>query len=151
MRLFFYGTLMEAGGNRVAAAAHTRLGRIGAATARGRLYAIADRRGWYPALMPGSDEVFGVVYEALPSFGDSDLARIDAYEGYDPQQLAASLYRRAAINLDMIGIDAARREQAPSAAMAYLYNRTLPADAPVIPGGNFEQWLRQTGNPGFCP
>ena len=53
MRFFFYGTLVAGRGNAVAARAHARLGPGVPGVAEGRLYAISDSGGWYPALVRG--------------------------------------------------------------------------------------------------
>lgn len=144
MRFFFYGTLILGSGNPVAAVLRDTVRCIGPATTRGRLYAVADWRGPYPALLPGSGTVHGMVCETLPHFGRGDLARMDAYEEYDPRGLATSLYHRRKVPIRMadgqtIGAD------------AYIYNRALPRRARMIAGGDFRAWLGCSSAAGFDP
>lgn len=142
MRFFFYGTLIAGSGNPVAAAAHDRLRDCGPATVRGRLHALPDAEGWYPALVAGEDAVAGRLYEALSDFALGDLARLDAWEDYDAAQPEASLYRRVPL---LVSITEGRREE----AMAYLYNQPLPPGALVIDGGDFPAWLAAAGGKAF--
>jgi gamma-glutamylcyclotransferase (GGCT)/AIG2-like uncharacterized protein YtfP len=138
MRFFFYGTLIAGSGSEVARAVHDMLRPIGPATARGALYAVGDPRGWYPVLLPGREQVHGMHYESTADFGRAELARLDAYEDFDPRDPARSLYLRREISVT--GADGARRK-----AQAYRYNRALPASARPIPGGDFHAWLEETG------
>jgi gamma-glutamylcyclotransferase (GGCT)/AIG2-like uncharacterized protein YtfP len=140
MRFFFYGTLIADSGNPVAAAAHVRLRDLGPATARGALHAIEDElgEGWYPALLAGAGPVLGQLYEAAPGFGEADLAALDAYEGFDPADPAASLYVRATIVVTDAG-------GAFHEAQAYSFNRPLPPGAQPIADGDFHTWLAREG------
>lgn len=142
MRFFFYGTLIPGSGNRVSDALRDTLAYVGPATARGRLYAVADWRGPYPALLPGSGTVHGAVYDARGEFGRGDLAMMDAYEEFDPRAPAASLYhrRRVAIRLESGEV---------AGAQAYIYNRSLPKRAQIIADGDFRGWLARAGAAGF--
>ena len=65
-------------------------------TATGRLYAIPDPAGWYPAFIPdpAGAAVHGMVHAAGPGFAQADLAALDAYEDYRPADPAGSLYLR---------------------------------------------------------
>ena len=141
MRFFFYGTLIAGSGNRAAEAAHARLRDLGPAFTRGRLHAIADPQGWYPALLTGNDVVAGRLYEAVPAFGEDDLAQLDAWEDCDPADPEASLYLR-----EMLAVTGAA---GTCQAQAYRYNRPLPADAPAIAGGDFAAWLIEHGAAAF--
>ncbi|MBM3595606.1 MAG: gamma-glutamylcyclotransferase [Alphaproteobacteria bacterium] len=135
MRFFFYGTLLEGSGNAVARALQGRLRPVAPASVKGALFAIPDPHGWYPALVPdGQGTVQGTVSEALASFTDADLARMDALEDYDPARPDLSLYVRRAVMLDGGG-----------EAQAYVWNRPLPGDAIRIPQGDFRRWLAETG------
>ena len=134
LRFFFYGTLIAGSGNAVAERAHAQLSPGGAARASGRLYAIPDRQGWYPALVGGEGVVSGFLYEALAGFGEADLAALDRWEGAD--------YRRAEI--------AVRQEDGREiTAQAYLWDGPLPAAAEAIPGGDFGYFLRLRGARAF--
>ncbi len=133
MRLFFYGTLIAGQDNPVATTAHNRLRDLGPATACGRLYAIDDPQGWYPALLPGEGTVHGWLYETTASFGAPDLARLDAYEDFDPSDSAGSLYVREEITVTA--------GAAPIDAQAYRFNQPLPAGARTIPDGDFAAWI----------
>ncbi|MBC7433878.1 MAG: gamma-glutamylcyclotransferase, partial [Rubritepida sp.] len=82
--LFFYGTLVAGNPNPVAAAIHAALELLGTAQAGGVLYAIHDPAGWFPALVAGEGEVTGALYWAGPGFDADLLARMDAYEDFNP-------------------------------------------------------------------
>ncbi len=142
MRFFFYGTLIAGSGNPVARAIHARLCPVGPATTKGRLHAIPDPDGWYPALLPGTGTVHGRLYETAADFAAADLALLDAYEDFDPARPAASLYRREPV----IVLEAGGAE---GPAEAYRFNRSLPADALPVPGGDFARWLAARGEAGF--
>ena len=136
---FFYGTLVAGNPNPVAAAIHAALEPLGTAQAVGLLYAIHDPAGWFPALVAGEGEVTGALYWAGPGFDADLLARMDAYEDFNPADPAGSLYRRESITVrtdDGAGI----------AAAAYLWNRALPSGAEHIGNGHFASWLAETGN-----
>jgi gamma-glutamylcyclotransferase (GGCT)/AIG2-like uncharacterized protein YtfP len=140
--LFFYGTLVAGNPNPVAAAIHAALEPVGPARTRGVLVAIPDPAGWFPALVAGEGVAHGALYRAGAGFDRALLARMDAYEAFDPAEPADSLYRREAIMVQCevgAAVDAA----------AYLWNGALPAGALQIAGGHFGQWLAQTGNPVF--
>lgn len=138
MRFFFYGTLLAGSANPVAAELHAKLTPLGMATARGALHAVPDPLGWFPALVPGEAAVRGMVYQARGDFGAEDLARMDAYEDFDPAAPESSLYVRR--TLAVTTGDGARVE-----AEAYVWNRPLPDGARPIPGGDFREWLSAEG------
>ena len=143
---FFYGTLVAGNPNPVAVAIHAALEPLGPAQTGGILYAIPDPAGWFPALVakdePGNHGVSGALYRAGAAFDADLLARMDAYEDFDPADCAGSLYRRESIAVrtdDGAGIEAA----------AYLWNRALPQGAERVHGGHLATWLAETGNPVF--
>ena len=140
--LFFYGTLVAGNPNPVAAAIHAALEPMGPARTSGALFAIPDPAGWFPALVAGDSEVSGVLYRAGAGFDAELLARMDAYEDFDPADPAGSLYPRE-------GIVVRTEDGAKVPAAAYLWNRALPEGAECVIGGNFAQWLAETGNPVF--
>ena len=142
MRFFFYGTLIAGSGNEALAGLHDTLACVGPAAAHGRLYAIRDPGGWYPALLPGPGLVHGMLYESLPRFGRRELARMDAYEEFDVRRPAASLYRRRAIGIRRSGASVV-------GAQSYVYNRALPLGASRIADGDFHGWLVRTGAAAF--
>ncbi|MBU6268552.1 MAG: gamma-glutamylcyclotransferase [Sphingomonadales bacterium] len=142
MLFFFYGTLIAGSTNAAARAAHRRLRPMGAATTRGRLHAITDARGWYPALTGGEGLVQGRLYEALPAFGPADLAKLDTFEAFDRSRPETSDYLRQDVTVrDRHGHD--------RTAQAYLWHRPIPPDSPELPGGDFAAWLAQTGLPAY--
>jgi len=138
MRFFFYGTLLAGRDNPFAAAAHAVLRPLGPATVRGRLYALPDPQGWYPALLPGEGTTQGALYESTEHFGEADLARIDAYEDYHPENPAASLYVREILPASMA-------DGASHKAQAYFFNQPLPPGSMPIAGGDFAAWLAISG------
>lgn len=142
MRFFFYGTLLAGSGNAASRRIHSVLRPLGPAIARGRLYAIPDPRGWYPALLPGEGEVRGQVYEATPDFARQDLAAMDAYEDFDPAAVPRSLYRR-------VRIAAVGRDAKCVRAETFVFNRGLPVGSQRIAGGDFAAWLALRGRRAF--
>ena len=142
MFFFFYGTLLDGSDNPVAASVHARLRAIGPAAVRGALHAIPDPEGWYPALLSGDGLVHGRLYEAAAAFGESDLARLDAYEDYDPRKPERSLYLREAMT-------ATAGDGSSCEVQAYRFNLPLPVGACVIDGGDFRAWLNRQGLQAF--
>jgi len=141
MRLFFYGTLMRGSCNPVASALHERLGPAVPARAAGRLFALPDPEGWYPALVPDADgpAVQGHVHEALPGFGPADLAAADAWEGCRSD--GTGDYRREPIVVSTA--------QGPVCAHAYVWNRDVPRHAVRIDSGDFHAFAAERGWPLF--
>lgn len=137
MRFFFYGTLVAGSGNAVARAVHSRLVDLGPATVRGALHAVPDPDGWYPALVSGEGAVHGRLYRAGDGFSAGDLARMDAYEDFDPADPAGSLYVREA----MAVLSGGRELE----AQAYRFAVGLPVGSRPIPGGDFAAWLAEHG------
>jgi len=134
MRFFFYGTLLEGSDNPVARGIHALVTPVCEARVAGRLFAIPDPDGWYPALLAGDGEAHGMVYTARPQFSAVDLARMDAYEDYDPANPEASLYIRRSMSIADGG-----------EAQAYVWNRPLPVGAQSIGHGDFRRWLAEHG------
>ena len=138
MRFFFYGTLLDGSDNPVARDIHALLAPLGQASVRGALHAVPDAHGWFPALLPGDGPAQGRLYEARAHFTPADLARMDAYEDYDPARPEASLYLRRTVELAGGG-----------SAEAYLFNQPLPAGSREIPHGDFRRWLAESGEAQF--
>jgi len=67
-RFFFYGTLIAGGGNVATEQVHRHLQPLGPAKVPGKVYAIPDSAGWYPALLSGAGEVQGQLYQAAGFF-----------------------------------------------------------------------------------
>lgn len=134
MRFFFYGTLLDGSDNPVARYIHSLLEPVGPAQVAGELHAIPDPQGWFPALLPGQGAVQGKLYRTRAHFTHADLARMDAYEDFDPADPAASLYLRQTLLLAGGG-----------EAQAYVWNRALPEGSQLIPQGSFRDWLKQQG------
>ena len=141
MRLFFYGTLLQGTGNRVAVALHRHLAKGRPATTHGRLYALPDPGGWYPALLPdpAAPPVHGMVHESLASFAPGLLAEVDAYEGCTG---STGEYRR-----ESIGIATA---EGAILAEAYVYNVPLPPGAVALPHGSFPRFIAEGGLVAYC-
>jgi gamma-glutamylcyclotransferase (GGCT)/AIG2-like uncharacterized protein YtfP len=129
MRFFFYGTLMGDSAHPLAGDVHERLVALGRAEVAGRLHAIPDPLGWYPAMVAGAGTVHGALYTAGPGFGASDLARLDAYEGAD--------YRREVLMV------------AGGEAQAYVWHADLPEGAIPLPHGDFARFLREGGHKAY--
>jgi len=138
MRFFFYGTLQAGNSNPAIAAIHRRLIAEGPASIPGRIVAVPDNDGWFPALIPGDGEVHGQVYAAGPDFTAEDLAVLDRYEEYDPASPATSWYLRETMNLT-----------SGEPVSVYRMNGTPPEDAVPIPGGDFRAWLKAADLPEF--
>ena len=136
MRFFFYGTLMAGSGNPVAKFVHGKLRVLGPAQTRGVLYGVPDPDEWYPALLPGEGIAQGMLYEACDSFTAADLARLDAFEDYDPARPQTSLYIREA--LVVTGADGVE-----DLAETYRFAGPLPAGSHPIVHGDFRRWLAE--------
>ncbi|TYC85430.1 gamma-glutamylcyclotransferase [Novosphingobium sp. BW1] len=137
-RFFFYGTLLAGMDIALTRRVHGHLLALGPAQVRGRLVAIPDPDGWYPALLSGEGRVAGMLYAARPSFSRATLDELDAYEGGCSRAHGAGEYRRVAIG---VRLDDGRCR----AAQAYLYARPLPRGSRELPGGDFVSWLVGTG------
>jgi len=138
LHFFFYGTLIAGSGNSAEQEAHARLRLVGQASVNGALWAIPDADGWYPALVPGPGRVHGVLYAAADGFGPEDLARLDAWEDFRPENPAESLY----VRVEVQAFDAAG---ASFSAQAYCFQQPLPERARAIADGDFPAWLTAHG------
>ncbi len=138
MRFFLYGTLLDGSDNPVARDIHALLAPLGPPEMRGILHAVPDAHGRSPALLPVEGPAQGRLYEARAHFTPADLARMDAYEDYDPARPDASLYLRRTVELVGGG-----------SAEAYLFNQPLPAGSRAIPHGDFRLWLAESGEAQF--
>lgn len=82
--------------------------------------------GAYPGFVPGHEgpvtaDLFRIVHEEAFSV-------FDDWEDYDPDNIAASLYRREVVRLTEPDLD----------AWVYLWNGK-PDDGPLVPGGDWFQ------------
>lgn len=91
------------------------------AIAQGRLYAVRDPQGAYPAMIAGEGEVRGMVHQA----GSVDLSALDRFEG--------AQYRRAEIVLED-----------GQCADAYLWVEPV-SGLEAIAHGDFGRWLNENG------
>ncbi|QGN54863.1 gamma-glutamylcyclotransferase [Novosphingobium sp. Gsoil 351] len=138
--LFFYGVLMPGLVSGRMAALVGLLDPGIAATVRGTLYAVADRRGHYPVLVadPAGGTVAGRVHAPGPGFGAAELAEMDAFEGYLPDDPGRSDYIRRAL-------PATLADGRATACEAYVWNRAVDGDLVRIPHGDFARYLVETG------
>jgi putative glutamine amidotransferase len=126
--LFVYGTLRPGIAPAAVADLVAGLRVIGEARAHGRLYNL----GPYPGVIldaAAPTRVHGVLLE-LPS--PPPWPRLDAYEGYDPLNPAASLYIRRRCDVELA--DRGRGIE----AWVYEYNRPVP-DSCLIPSGRYDR------------
>jgi gamma-glutamylcyclotransferase (GGCT)/AIG2-like uncharacterized protein YtfP len=136
MLLFFYGVLLgSVAEGRIRTLLHG-LGPGRPASTSGRLYAVAERGRFYPALVPGEGTVHGMAHEA----GTVDLAALDRFENVRSD--GTGEYRRVPIRLLLGG--------GTEGADAYLYNRPIVAGLVPIEHGDFARWLRNTGALAFA-
>ena len=115
--LFVYGTLHPQRAPREIAGDVKRFKPVGEGTIRGEIRELAD----FPAVRRrrhSKDRVSGVVFE-MPD-DPALLARLDAYEDYQPNNLQASLFLRKKV---MVTLADGRRR----ACWAYVYNQPLSA------------------------
>lgn len=126
--LFAYGTLAEENGPREIAIAVKHLKLIGEGYIFARLYDLGEYPG---AILDDSKrhKVFGKIFE-LPA-DRKLLDRLDAYEGFDPNQPEISLFvrKRAAIQ---------RRNAAPLMSWFYEYNGDVNSSA-LIKSGHYSK------------
>lgn len=141
MRFFFYGTLLHGAGNAASERVHAQLGPGMAAVVGGRLFALPDPAGWYPALIPDprGPEIHGMIYSTLPEFGATELAAMDAWENCTCD--GTGEYRRELLPVTSAGYD--------FLAQTYVYNAALPATAVAVPEGDFVAFLAARGLQGF--
>ena len=128
-RLFLYGTLQPGTGHPHSDWLFALVDPLGPARARGALWAIPDRQGWYPALVPGVGWVKGFLVAATSRLDAAAWARLDAFEAG---------YRRAALTLED-----------GSTVEAWVWAKDLPDGARPIAGGDYRAWLTETGLPPY--
>jgi len=110
-----YGTLMRAGGGVERLGVADRVSVVGACRFEGCLYDL----GRFPGAVPGGGTVCG---ELLRLSDPEVWAVLDRYEGYDPDDEAASLFVRRRVSLT---------EPAGRTAWVYWYNDD-PGEAPRV-------------------
>ncbi|WP_206238033.1 gamma-glutamylcyclotransferase family protein [Novosphingobium terrae] len=132
-RLFFYGTLMAELGHPLAREWHAALSAGEKGWVEGRLWALPDPQGWYPALVPGEGRVMGTVHCPLAAFDAAMLAAMDRYEG--------EAYRRLPVTV--------RVASGEIAAQAYVWQEALPEGAVALEDGDFAAFLARSGEQAY--
>lgn len=132
-RLFFYGTLMAGLDHPVAREWHQALSAGEKGWVEGRLWAIPDPAGWYPALLPGEGRVTGMVHHPLAAFDAGMLVAMDRYEG--------EAYRRLPVTVMMAS--------GTVSAQAYVWQRALPEGAVALEDGDFAAFLARSGEQAY--
>ncbi len=112
-----YGSLMTGFDGQREAGVEGALTLLGPCTVEGQLFDL----GRYPGLCPHPGQVQGEFHEV---HDEGTLARIDAFECYDPLQPAGSLFVRRLVTLARPG-----RE-----AWLYVYNRRVDAAQRIASG-----------------
>jgi len=131
--LFVYGTLLQPG-NQFAGYLSRHCTFIANGKVNGVLYDIGE----YPGLIVNGGEsfVYGSVYRIDK---DELLKKIDAYEGYGPDEEEPNLYIRTMLSI--------LTTNGSINAWVYIYNH--PVDClPRIPSGNYLEYLKQKKSPG---
>ncbi|MDT4895704.1 MAG: hypothetical protein QOH25_781 [Acidobacteriota bacterium] len=126
--LFVYGTLLSEQASPEVASLIRRMGRVGPATTKGRLYDLGEYPG---AIVDPSAKttIYGEVYQ-LPL--DKDLLnKLDQYEEYDPLAPQDSLFVRT--NCFAKTFDGRTLE-----CWVYTFNGNVKA-APLISSGNYAE------------
>ena len=138
--VFFYGVLRPGLVSGRMAEIVALLGSPKPATVSGCLYAVPDPRGHYPVMVAtrAAERVNGTVLMPGPQFEASDLAELDAFEGFDPADPIASDYVRKRL-------PATLADGAVFAADVYRWNRAVGADFIPIPHGDFTRYLAESG------
>ena len=130
---------MQGACNPVAVRLHRLLDAGRPAVATGRLYALPEVRGWYPALVPdgAGTPVYGQVH-AVPAQDCVDVLRmLDEYE--DCRADGSGEYCREEIAV-ATGATTLR-------AFAYIYNAPLPVQAVSLAGGDFAAFVADRNLP----
>lgn len=122
--LALYGSLMRGLGGLEAAGIAAQVRYVGPCAIPGELFDLGD----YPGLRPGDGRVVGELYSVL---APEAFARLDAFEGYEPDRPRESLYLRERIELLV------PRGQH---AWLYVYNHVPDAHARV-PDGDWRAHL----------
>ena len=127
--LFVYGTLRAGFVPASLAARLPALRRLGSATWHGRLYDL----GRYPGAVAHAaahDRVTGELVEVVDA--DAGLAWLDRYEGYDPRDLAGSLFVRERARVVL--------RESGEGADCWIYRYNGPVDAfPRIDSGDWSR------------
>jgi len=118
-----YGTLMRAFGRHEALGVADALTFVASCRFEGRLYDL----GAYPGAVPGDGTVRGEVFRLD---GPDVWARLDRYEGYDPDHEAASLFVRRRASLGVPDVT----------AWVYWYNGD-PAGGVRVPSGDWRAYI----------
>ena len=124
-RIALYGSLMQGLGALDALALSHALQLEGPCVIPGRLFDL----GPYPGLRLGDGRVAGELYRIE---SPDALARLDDFEGFEPERPSESLYVRLRLTL---------LEPADRSAWVYLYNHE-PAPAALVPHGDWRAHLR---------
>jgi putative glutamine amidotransferase len=122
--LFVYGTLRPGHAPASVAAYVDRCVCRGDACVAGRLY---DLRNYPGAILEGASDDLRIHGQILELPDEAALRRLDAYEGYDPNDLPNSLFVRT--ECDVIADDGSRRR-----AWIYVYNRDVRDARPIHSG-----------------
>lgn len=128
MHLFFYGLLRDGVGDWPFLEG---LGLGSPATTPGALFAIPDKRGWYPALVLTQAKLAANVVGTIHDAGEVDIAAIDAFEG--------KKYQRQKVPVD------GWSGYGDTHAESYIWTGELPDDAEPILHGDFVKWLEENG------
>jgi gamma-glutamylcyclotransferase (GGCT)/AIG2-like uncharacterized protein YtfP len=145
--LFAYGTLQPGRVPAEVAPLAAKLRPVGRGFVHGVLYDL----GRYPGAVPNASakgKIAGTVME-LPE-EENMLARLDAYEGFDPKSPDTSEYVRERQMVELA--DGGKLE-----CWFYRYNRE-PRNAPIVKDGEWRKWancqnqncLTQRGHPKRC-
>lgn len=152
-RFFFYGTLTARSEHPIARRLHGLLRSLGPAHIPGRLVAVSDRKGWYPALTGGEGWVAGEVY--VPRRGwlaPHELAALDRYEGCLRSARLSSDYWRTTLGA-RLAVMAGRQSadlRPRLVVQAYVWSAVLPRAAVPIEDGDFATWLARTGHRAYA-
>jgi hypothetical protein len=104
---------------------------------------IADPERFFTTLRTLGVDVVPHAFPDHHRFTAADLARLDAYEDYDPARPEASLYIREP--LSVTGSDGMT-----VTAETYRFARPLPEGSLPIPDGDFRAWLAEAGVAAFA-
>lgn len=136
--IFLYGTLLPEYAPAEIADTVRQLSRVTRAFVRGRLYDLGEYPG--AILDPASETLIkGEIFE-LPDDKEA-LARLDSYEGFDPDEPASSLFARDKTSVTL-------REGGELQCWIYIYNRD-PGSASLVETGNYAKWKETQGT--FAP
>lgn len=127
--LFLYGTLLPEYAPDEIASKVQRLRCVGSASVRGRLYDL----GQYPgAILDASTgtRIYGQLFVLPPD--QTVLRALDAYEGFEPDDIESSLFVRQKVE----GILSDGRA---IPCWIYVYNRD-PGTAPLVSGGDYAKF-----------